>query len=50
MWIGHIPKNVWKHRWIHHPLAIAKDDAERDALADQALSKLNAEGSTYVFG
>jgi hypothetical protein len=26
------------------------EGAERDALADQVLSKLKAEGSTYVFG
>ncbi len=50
IWIGHIPPDVWEHRWIYHPLAIAKDDTERDALADQALSKLNTETSTYVFG
>jgi hypothetical protein len=50
IWVGHIPPNIWEHKWIHHPLAIAKDDAERDALADRALSKLNTETSTYVFG
>jgi hypothetical protein len=50
IWIGYIPPDIWPHKWIHHPLAIAKNDAERDALADQALSKLNTETSTYVFG